>query len=144
MPNHPYHPSHAVDSDAQTHLVAVGYLFWLFGFTGAHRFYFGKPLTGVLWFCTGGLFLIGWIVDFFLVPAMANEANRRYHHGRTDHTVTWFLHLFLGIFGAHRIYMGKIVTGVLYLFTGGLLGIGYVYDTLTLNTQIEEVNYYAH
>ncbi len=28
--------------------VLVGYLFWVIGFTGAHRFFFGKPLTGVL------------------------------------------------------------------------------------------------
>ena len=40
----------------------------------------------------------------------------------------------------HRFYMGKIGTGILYLFTGGLLGIGYLYDLLTLNTQIDELN----
>lgn len=127
-------------SDTPTHPVLVGYLFWILGFVGAHRFYFGKPLTGILWFLTGGLFLIGWIVDFFLIPSMATEANRKYQPGHVDHTVTWVLHLFLGLFGIHRIYMGKILTGVLYLCTGGLFGIGYIYDALTLNEQIEEVN----
>ncbi len=33
------------------------------GFLGAHRFYAGKIGTGILWFCTGGAFLVGWIVD---------------------------------------------------------------------------------
>ncbi|TWU22201.1 TM2 domain protein [Novipirellula galeiformis] len=127
------------DADV-SHPVLVGYLFWILGFIGAHRFYFGKPLTGILWFFTGGIFLIGWIVDFFFIPAMAEQANQRYPNGRIDYTVTWVLHLFLGIFGVHRFYMGKIATGVLYLLTGGLFGIGYLYDTCTLNEQIEEVN----
>lgn len=123
-----------------THPAIFGYLFWLFGFTGAHRFYFGKRKTGILWFCTGGLFLVGWIVDLFFIRAMSEQANRRFHHGRVDQSVTWMLHVFLGWFGVHRIYMGKFFTGVLYLCTGALLGFGYVYDTLTLNTQIEELN----
>ena len=50
-----------------THSKLIGYLLWIFGFTGAHRFYYGKPLTGTLWFFTCGLFLIGWIVDLFLI-----------------------------------------------------------------------------
>lgn len=118
----------------------IGYLFWIIGFTGAHRFYFGKPLTGALWFFTGGLFLIGWIIDLFLIPDMSEEANRRYHLGKIDHTVAWCLLLFLGFFGVHRIYMGKIITGIIYMFTGGLFGIGYAYDVCTLNEQVEEIN----
>lgn len=125
---------------APTHLAIVGYVFWILGFTGAHRFYFGKPLTGILWFLTGGLLLIGWIVDLFLIHRMAEEANHRYHHGEVDHTVAWILHLFLGVFGIHRFYMGKVFTGVLYLCTGALLGVGYIYDTITLNEQVEEIN----
>jgi TM2 domain-containing membrane protein YozV len=143
-PDYHYQPMSASSpvscSPAPTHPILIGYLFWGLGFTGLHRFYFGKPLTGILWFFTGGLFLIGWIVDLFLIPSMADEANHRYRHGRIDHTVTWLLHLLLGFLGAHRFYMGKILTGVLYLCTGGLLGIGLIYDTLTLNEQVEEVN----
>lgn len=125
---------------APTHPVMVGYIFWILGFTGAHRFYFGKPITGALWFFTGGLLLIGWIVDLFLIPDMAQQANQRYRPGRIDYTVAWCFQLLLGLFGVHRIYMGKIFTGILFLCTGGLFGIGYIYDTLTLNEQIEEIN----
>jgi len=123
-----------------THPAWAGYLLWVIGFTGAHRFYFGRPLTGILWFFTGGLFLIGWIVDLFLIQSMAESADRRYPPGRIDYVVAWLLHIFLGLFGIHRFYMGKIITGVIYLCTGALFGIGYVYDTLTLNDQVAELN----
>lgn len=123
-----------------SHPAWLGYLFWVIGFTGAHRFYYGRPLTGILWFFTGGLFLIGWIVDLFLIPSMADTASRRYPIGRYDYVVAWLLHIFLGLFGIHRLYLGKIVTGVLWLLTGGLFGLGFVYDTLTLNDQIDDRN----
>ena len=35
---------------APTHSLLVGYILWVFGLTGAHRFYFGKPITGTIWF----------------------------------------------------------------------------------------------
>ncbi len=41
-----------------THSMAIGYILWVFGFMGAHRFYYGKPITGTLWFFAGGLLLI--------------------------------------------------------------------------------------
>lgn len=125
---------------APTHSVVLGYIFWVFGFTGSHRFYCGKPITGAIWFFTGGLLLIGWIVDLFLIPSMCETANRRYPPGRTDYGIAWLLLFFLGVFGVHRFYMGKIVTGVIYLLTGGILGIGVIYDILTLNTQVADQN----
>lgn len=134
-------PEHFVLAEP-SHPVWVGYAFWIFGFLGAHRFYYGKPITGTIWLLTGGLLLIGWIVDLFLIPAMAEQASRRYSAGRIDYSVAWALHLFLlfGLFGLHRFYMGKIVTGIIFLLTGGIFGLGYIYDTLTLNEQIDEIN----
>jgi len=31
-----------------THSKLIGYLLWIFGFLGAHRFYYGKPVTGTI------------------------------------------------------------------------------------------------
>lgn len=123
-----------------THSIIVGYLAWIFGFMGAHRFYYGKTLTGVLWFFTLGLFFIGWIIDLFLIPSMEREAKNRFTAGSTDYTVTWILLIFLGVFGVHRLYLGKWITAIIYFFTFGLFGLGYLYDLCTLNGQIDERN----
>lgn len=125
---------------SDTHSVAVGYALWLIGFTGAHRFYYGKPLTGILWFFTFGLLGFGWIIDAFLIPSMDREADRRYRPGRLDYNVAWLLLVFGGIFGLHRFYAGKIISGLLYFFTVGLFGFGYIYDVLTLNTQVDHLH----
>ena len=60
------------------HSKVIGYLLWIFGFIGSHRFYYGKPISGTIWFFTGGLLLIGWIVDLFLIPLMDRQADRRF------------------------------------------------------------------
>jgi len=125
---------------SNTHSIVVGYIVWLFGFMGAHRFYFGKTVTGVIWFFTLGLFFIGWIVDLFLIPSMNREADWRYQEGPCDYNLAWILLTFLGVFGIHRFYMEKWITGIIYLLTGSLLGIGWLYDLCTLNEQVDEIN----
>lgn len=127
------------DSD-NTHWLLIGYLLWIFGFTGAHRFYYGKPVTGTIWFLTLGLLGIGWLIDLFLIPGMSRAAQERFQDGPIDYNVTWVLLTFLGIFGVHRMYMGKWITGILYLLTGGLFLLGYLYDMWTLNGQVHERN----
>ena len=111
--------------EGDTHSKAIGYILWIFGFTGSHRFYYGKPVTGTIYFFTLGLLLIGWIVDLFLIPSMDRQADFRFRSGRYDYNVAWVLLTFLGIFGVHRFYMGKWFTGILYLLTGGLFLIGW-------------------
>jgi TM2 domain-containing membrane protein YozV len=123
-----------------THSKTIGYILWIFGFTGSHRFYYGKPVTGTIWFFTLGLLGIGWLIDLFLIPGMDREANLRFRAGRVNYTVAWILLTFLGLLGVHRFYMGKWVTGIIYLCTAGLLGIGYLYDFWTLNDQVTIVN----
>lgn len=129
-----------MNNERQTHSTVIGYILWIFGFTGAHRFYFGKPITGTIWFFTAGLFLIGWLIDLFLIPSMDRQAERRYVAGNVDYSVAWILLTFLGVFGVHRFYMRKWGTGILYLLTLGLLGIGVIYDFWTLNSQVSEIN----
>ena len=46
--------------------------------------------------------------------------------------VALLLCIFLGVLGVHRFYVGKIGTGLLYLFTGGLFGIGWIIDIILI------------
>ena len=123
-----------------THSKLIGYLLWIFGFIGAHRFYYGRQITGTLYFFTLGLLLVGWIVDLFLIPSMDRAADRRYRSGRKDYNLSWIFLTFLGIFGVHRFYLGKWITGLIWLCTGGLFLLGLLYDLWTLNEQVDEVN----
>lgn len=138
------------DCSMNTHSKLIGYLLWIVGFTGAHRFYFGKPLTGTLWFLTGGFFLVGWLIDLLLIPGMDRQADRRYATGAIDYSIGWLLLTFLGVLGAHRFYMGKWISGLIYLLISGMavlfpplvlfIAIGYGVDLFTLNGQIDSLN----
>ena len=46
--------------------------------------------------------------------------------------VSFLLCLFLDCLGAHRFYEGKIGTGILWLLTGGLFGIGVLVDLICI------------
>ena len=124
----------------ETHSVAMGYILWIFGFMGMHRFYYGKPISGTIYFFTLGLLGIGWIIDLFLIPGMDREADLRFAPGPLDYNLCWIFLVFLGAFGVHRMYMGKWLTGILYLLTVGLCGFGILYDLWTLNDQLSAVN----
>ena len=93
-----------------THLKSIGYILWIFGFTGSHRFYYGKPVSGTIWFFTLGLLFVGWIIDFFLIPSMDRKADLRYRTGPLNYTVAWVLLTFLGLFGIHRFYICLLYT----------------------------------
>ncbi len=143
-----------------THSKLVGYALWIFGFTGAHRFYFGKPITGSIFFILSVITAIGtstgvlmfflwpfavilgvwWFIDLFLISKIANEANHKFVNGSYNFSVAWLLHTFSGVFGAHRFYLGKWGTGLLYLCTGGLFFVGWYYDFLTLNSRVSDKN----
>ena len=140
-----------------SHSKIIGYILWIFGFMGAHRFYYGKPVTAVIWFFTLGLLGIGWLIDLFLIPAMDDEADERFKEGAINYSVAWILLTFLGAFGAHRLYMGKWGSGLAMLivmlsalsivvfFPPIILGLPIValivlIDFLTLNAQINRIN----
>lgn len=49
-------------------------------------------------------------------------------------SITFILAFLFGVVGAHRFYVGKYATGVLYLFTGGFFVVGWIFDLLRIIT----------
>lgn len=133
-----------MNNSGNTHNLLIGYILWIFGFMGAHRFYYGRPITGTLYFFTLGLFFIGWIIDLFLIPGMDRSADLKYFQGSKDYNLSWILLTFLGLFGLHRFYLGKWITGLIWLLTGGFFLLGILYDYWTLNEQVDEANRRRH
>ena len=55
----------------------TGYLLWLLCFMficGAHRFYYNKPISGVIYLFTFGLFGFGQLYDLLVMPELARTA----------------------------------------------------------------------
>jgi len=61
-----------------------------------------------------------------------NRNNANYHGGAKNKWVALLLCLFLGFFGIHKFYEGKILLGIVYLCTFGLFGIGWFVDCISL------------
>jgi len=49
-------------------------------------------------------------------------------------TVSLLLCIFLGVFGFHRFYAGKVFTGLLYFFSFGFFGLGPLFDLFLIIT----------
>jgi TM2 domain-containing membrane protein YozV len=113
-----------------------------FGFFGVHRFYAGKVITGVLQLLTFGGFGIWWLIDLLLIVCgvfkdgegrVINIWSNDPASGSTRRIQPLLLlHHFLGVFGAHRFYAGKIGTGILQLLTFGGFGIWALIDFLLI------------
>ncbi len=51
--------------------------------------------------------------------------------------VLWF---FFGLLGIHRFYCGKAISGLIWMFTGGLFFIGWIIDIFLIPGMVRDAN----
>ncbi len=80
-----------------------------------------------------------------MTPERSPDFSRRvledvYKYRRKHPAVVWALWLVTGLFGGHRLFLGKTVTGLLMLVTGGLGGLWWVYDAFRIRKMVDQYN----
>ncbi|XP_002740495.1 uncharacterized protein LOC100375740 [Saccoglossus kowalevskii] len=122
-----------------------------FGWLGFHHFYLKRPGFGLLYFFTFGLLGFGWIFDWFRIPFLVEECNRRMLRERIPTSTpmpprkrlddAYILACWpLGILGLHHYYLERYAWGLAYTFTLSFLGIGWIIDILRMPWLVESVN----
>ena len=71
---------HGGQSGQEQPSTGIAFILWLsclFGVCGVHRFYLGRPVTGLLYVITFGFLGIGQLLDLFWMRDMVQRANRK-------------------------------------------------------------------
>lgn len=58
--------------------------------------------------------------------------------------VAYLLWFFLGLWGIHRMYCGKWISGFIWLFTFGLFGFGWFLDLFLTSSMVDYANSIYH
>ena len=82
----------------------------------------------------GGIVIIGAIVLGVLLTSDKRSEKKEFNASgsKKSRLAAFLLCFFLGEFGAHYFYVGRIWMGILYLFTFGLFGFGWLVDVIRI------------
>lgn len=110
-----------------------------FGLFGAHHFYLGRKVFGIIYACTLGLFGLGYIYDLIRMRWLVAHTNR-YGSERKMVTDCYLICFLGGLFGAHHFYLGNKKLGIFYLCTLGVFGVGWIVDLLRMRYLVQDYN----
>lgn len=101
-------------------------------FVDVNKYIFFEDVIVFLWKLS--LINVVFVLLFLIFNDKLQSANNdvKIHKSDKSWLLTLVLNLLSGYFGSHRFYVGKKITGVVYLLTFGLFGFGYVYDFASL------------
>ncbi|XP_072020565.1 uncharacterized protein [Amphiura filiformis] len=120
------------------------------GLLGFHHFYLRRPGWGILYFLTLGLFGCGMIMDLFRMSVLHKRYKTKLKlkaEGKDDGYPeerhlddAYALGFPLGLLGFHHFYLKRPCWGMLYLFTFGMLGIGFLIDLCRMKSLVDDAN----
>lgn len=114
------------------------------GILGAHHFYLGRIVNGILYFFTFGCFGLGWIIDWFRIPTLVKRTNQSRLLGDSGRKFLDDAYIFclppFGILGIHHFYLHRIGWGILHFLTFGVFGIGWLIDFCRLPWLVKDFN----
>jgi len=144
VPVKPANKQHAKSEPVEAQLVAqpvhdlrisIALILWLppFGFLGLHHVYLGRTRWAWAMALTLNMLLLGWVVDAARLPALVFASNASHLGNKVTKAELFYVWLFLGLLGGHHYLAGNVRRGLLYTFTLGLFGIGWLSDVCRLD-----------
>jgi TM2 domain-containing membrane protein YozV len=133
-------------SDKEFSLIDAYQIWFPLGLFGLHRFYLKDLWLGFAYLFTLGFFGIGWIMDGFLMYSLVKRGNSGLSSidFLPKHKRLSLAYLFSvpgsGLMGIHQFYLGRLLFGVAYVMTCGLLGVGLVVDWIRMKWLVNEAN----
>lgn len=79
---------------------------------------------------------IGIMPHYLHIPYFYEKGKMK---NKTTAYILWLVSVF-GWLGFHRFYLGKVSTGIIWIFTGGALGVGALIDLFTLGGMVDQYN----
>ncbi|XP_059169252.1 uncharacterized protein LOC131951012, partial [Physella acuta] len=125
--------------------IYIAYLLYITGgIFGIHHWYLKRSAWSILYQITLGFLGLGCVLDFFRIPSLVSHANDEISGKRLPGTAcivdAYQLWFFFGLLGFHHFYLNRVCWGILYFFTLGILGIGWLVDFVRLPYLVEDFN----
>jgi TM2 domain-containing membrane protein YozV len=123
----------------ELYIVTVS-LRWL----GMHWFWLGRPGWGALYFCTLGLFGVGWAIDMIRLPHLVSRSKSGFDKDGTVDLLDMYVLCLCPITGlflaAHHWALRRREWASLHMLTLGFIGVGWAVDLLRLPLLVSELN----
>jgi len=134
------------DMKAFKKTVADTYVITIIPFTGllgVQHYYLGRYLVGLYYTFTFGGLGVAWFMDCCRIPSLVKEYNESLFKGvsgkkRLDDAYMYLVPF--GFLGFHHFYLHRYGWGLLYMFSLGLLGVGWLIDIFRLPILVKEFN----
>ncbi|XP_070570942.1 TM2 domain-containing protein DDB_G0277895-like [Ptychodera flava] len=135
--------------DVPTKGVVEAYVLGLpLGWLGLHQFYLGRNGWGLLYLFTVGCLGFGWLVDLLRMYWLVKDVNRQLAEKAQGHNLpptkklsdAYILVIPFGWLGFHNFHLNRPGWGCIYMFTLGVLGVGWLIDIIRMPCLVKSVN----